>query len=210
MPEALPDTTPTGNFVSSQDLTEDLLLVRRIYNPLNYEAVHYSSYKSDIYSLLYNNTLLLAEISLLLFTHLDLKKPSFCVFSWTLFFSDCHTRFMPPIWPQRQTEISSCCHFVRLIFLSLSLALTACDSTEGDAHRVAHRLTFFVSQSLAHRKCHCQHPEKQTEGERWDWGGEEKQRMLSVDLWFCEKPALVFLSYQQRMDKDKISIVVKC
>lgn len=35
------------------------------------------------------------------------------------FFSDCHTRFMPPVWPQRETEISSWFHFVRLIFLSL-------------------------------------------------------------------------------------------
>lgn len=38
---------------------------------------------------------------------------------WLFFFSDCHTRFMPPIWPQRETEISSWFHFVRLIFFSL-------------------------------------------------------------------------------------------
>lgn len=176
-----------------------------MYNPLNYEAVHYSSYKSDIYSLLYNNTLLLAQISLLLFTHLNLlKKMSFFVFSLTLFFffSDCHTRFMPPIWPQRETEISSWFHFVRLIFLSLwpwqpvTVRRLCVHRRRTQTHILCVLVTCAQKMSLSTSR------ETDRGGAVGLLGGWEKERMSSVDLWFCEKPGLVFLSYQQRMDKD--------
>ncbi len=60
-----------------------------------------------------------------------------------------HTRFVTPTWSQWETEIQSCCHFVRLISLSLSGpdSLWQYGGTHTQSHTQTHILWVLVTCS---------------------------------------------------------------